>query len=271
MIATPNSGVGGGWRSFQTLGLIALWIFFAIIIPGRPILGAEAESPGPDFAKRAELIFEKLQKEVRISETNAVATAWQFGRACFDWAEFAEKSSERENIAQQGIAACRRAVALDPDSAPAHYFLAMNLGQLARTKTLGALRIVPEMEKEFLRARSLDPLFDYAGPDRALGVLYREAPGWPTSIGSRKKARQHLERAVELRPDYPENHLELLEAYLGWNDAKSVEREVAVLEELLPKARNEFIGERWEQNWADWEKRWKTLRRQADEHSLRRK
>ena len=89
----------------------------------------------------------------------------------------------------------------------------MNLGQLARTKGLGALKLVNQMEHEFTRARDLDEQLDWAGPDRNLGLLYRDAPAIG-SIGSRTKAREHLKRAVELAPQYPENRLNLIEAYL---------------------------------------------------------
>ena len=59
-------------------------------------------------------------------------------------------------LAQQGIAACRQLIARTPKSAPAHYYLAMNLGQLARTELLGAFKLVREMEREFKTAVGLD-------------------------------------------------------------------------------------------------------------------
>ena len=41
--------------------------------------------------------------------SRAKATAaWQFGRACFDLAEFATNNTERASLAEQGIAACRQ-------------------------------------------------------------------------------------------------------------------------------------------------------------------
>ena len=48
-----------------------------------------------------------------------------------------------------------------------HYYLAMNLGQLARTEMIGALKIVKEMENEFEIAADIDPRFDHAGPVHA--------------------------------------------------------------------------------------------------------
>ena len=104
-------------------------------------------------------------------------------------------------------------MARESNLAPAHYYLGMNLGQLARTRGLSALRLVNQMQREFTRARDLDEHFDWAGPDRNLGLLYRDAPAF-ASIGSRSKAREHLMRAVELAPRYPENRLNLVETYL---------------------------------------------------------
>lgn len=185
--------------------------------------------------------------------------AWKFGRACFDWADFAVTAVKREEIANQGIAACQRAILHQPKSIEGHYYLAMNFGQLARTKTLGALKLVEEMEKEFKLTREIDEKFDFAGPHRNLGLLYLEAPRWPTSIGDRSKARHHLERAAKLSPNYPENRLNLLEAYLKWADKNGAQRELKALKEIWPDAKKKFAGENWELSWMDWEKRWEKI------------
>ena len=162
-----------------------------------------------------------------------------------------------------GIAACRPLTARHPELAQGHYYLALNLGQLARTKLLGALPLVDEMEIEFKRAAALDSGFDNAGADRSLGLLYFDAPGWPTSIGSRTKARRHLERAVTLSPDFPDNRLSLLEAYLKWGDQTGIQRELLKLEELLPQARRQLVGELWELSWIDWNQRWKKIKEKS--------
>jgi len=199
----------------------------------------------------------------RSSPTNTEA-AWQFGRASFDWAEFATNNTQRADIAERGITACRRLVAREPQSAPAHYYLAMNLGQLARTKNLGALKIVDEMEREFKIARDLDERFDCAGPDRNLGLLYFEAPVIG-SIGSRSKARKHLQRAVEVAPTYPENRLNLIEACLKWGDRNGARNELKSLDVLWPAARTNFTGDAWTISWADWEARRGKARRKTEQ------
>src|SRR5437016_2361792 len=132
-------------------------------------------------------------------EPESAEAAWQFARAGYDLADAASSNAERAEIAEKGIAASRRVIARAPDSAAAHYYLGMNLGALAQTRGLGALKLVKEMESEFSQARNLDENFDHAGPDRNLGLLYLGAPA-VGSIGSRSKARQHLQRALKLAP-----------------------------------------------------------------------
>ena len=216
------------------------------------------------FAARAESEFHRAQIEFQ-SNTNVSAAAWKFARACFDFADFATNDAECVVIAQQGIDACRQLIIREPESGPAHYYLAMDLGQLARTKTLSALKMVREIEREFKTAAGLDEHFDYAGPERALGLLYRDAPGWPVSIGGRHKARQWLERAAKLAPHYPENHLNLAESYLQWHDQTSANRELETLDMLWPDARTNFMGEAWERSWNDWSARRDAARKRLNE------
>jgi len=190
--------------------------------------------------------------------------AWQYGRACFDLAEYATNNTERAELAEQGIAACRQAIAQDSKSAASHYYLGLNLGQLARTRGLSALGLIKEMEGEWITAAGLDRALDYAGPERTLGMLYRDAPSF-ISVGSRSKARQQLTRAVEIAPHYPENRLELVETYLKWKDRAAARRELQALEKVLPAARREFSGVAWKDNWRDWDSRLETLKKQAAE------
>ncbi|HNQ90569.1 MAG TPA: hypothetical protein PKM73_18295 [Verrucomicrobiota bacterium] len=229
------------------------------VLVAMPVV-ANSTSPTEDAARdRARQVFETARQTHASAPTNVVR-AWEFARACYDWAEFATNNLQRAAIAREGIDTARAALAAAPESGPATYYLAMNLGQLARTKKLGALSIVSEMRDVFRRARVLDPTFDYAGPDRCLGLLHREAPGWPVSVGSRPLARQHLEQAVRLSPSYPENRLNLLEAVLEWKDDPAIRREHAAFEALLPEARRQFAGETWAASWADWDRRFETVR-----------
>lgn len=195
--------------------------------------------------------------------TNSVA-AWQLGSACFTWGKLLKDTEAQEKIYTEGVAACRRSLALDADSAPAYYYLGMNIGRVADLKrNLAAFSMVKEVEKSFARARELDENFSHAGPDRNLGLLCQHAPGWPLSVGDKKLARKHLTRAVELAGDYPENRLNLAEAALEWKDRKLAHSELAALEKIWPVARTNLTGPEWEFDWLDWEKRLKELRRKV--------
>jgi hypothetical protein len=214
-----------------------------------------AESPTLLYARKE---FAARKEAYLASPTNSLLT-WQFARACFDLGEFATNSEQRASLANSGIQAARALLTSEPDLAVAHYYLGMNLGQLARTKFLGALELVKEMERSFKRAQALDESLDHAGPDRCLGLLYFQAPGWPTSVGSRSKARLHLQRALHLQPDYPENHLNLLEAWMKWGDTKLVREAMAKASNVVTAAKTNLIGEAWLASWEDWDRRWRVL------------
>jgi tetratricopeptide (TPR) repeat protein len=225
---------------------------------------AEPDTPKSTPASRAAEVYRVTRRRYEAEPTNAEA-AWQFARACFDQGEFAANDDERVDVSNQGIEACRKLILREPKIAAAHYYLAMDLGELARTKLLGALPLLSEMEIEWKKSQSLDEHFDFAGPDRNLGLLYLEAPGWPMSIGSRREARQHLLRVVVLQPNYPENGLNLLDAYIKWNDADGMKSEYKRLQALLPEARKHFVGEEWESSWADWDHRWQVMQLKINE------
>lgn len=237
---------------------LALWLLLAFFIsPGLLADDGGVVAPGTDrsvFARRAEKCFNDAREKVQANPNTPAALAG-FGRACFDWADFSATDKQRADIANRGIDACRKLLALDPKSTPGHYYLAMNLGQLAQTKSLGALKLVSQMEAEFKLVLAADPRFDNAGADRNLGLLYWQAPGWPLSVGSNAKARAHLAAALKLAPDYPENALNLIEAELKWNDKPGVARDFKTLNEHWDAAKQKLTGEEWAASWADWEKR----------------
>lgn len=260
MFATSISSAGrlarklvGGWKLCLVVTLTLIFV--------HPVLAAETNlvsSPSlqvsPDHSGALTQIFQTARTRFR-ADPNHATNAWQFGRACFDLAELATNSAVKAGIAEQGIAACRQAILRQPASAPAHYYLGMTIGQLADTRrNMAALKMVKEMEREFITMRELDEHFDFAGADRNLGLLYFESPTF-ISIGSRSKARQHLQRAVELAPDFPENRLNLIETLLKWGDTADARREFKALEQLLPTLKLKFPGEAWSEPPANWQKR----------------
>jgi hypothetical protein len=237
------------------------WKFAAgifMLAAGIMLANEEQTKNSTMFAKKE---FQRAQTQFQ-SDANNPTNAWQFARAAFNAAEFATNDAERAVLANQGIAACRPLVARKPELAPGHYYLAMNLGQLARTKYLGALTLVKEMEPAFQAAGELDARLDHAGPERNLGLLYRDAPGWPVSIGNPSKAQSLLKQSVKLAPDYPENFLHLIESYLKWHEPDDAKKSLRALDLIWPAARTNFTGAQWEQSWDNWSLRRDAARKQ---------
>lgn len=245
----------------------ARWVAVILFSAGAGTAFAD-EPPNPVFVARAASEFYRTRAQYQ-ANTNDSAAALQLTRACFNFADLVTNETQRATLANQGITVCHQWLAREPDSAPAHYYLAMNCGQLAKAEapSLAAYRLVWEIEREFRKAAELDGRFDYAGPDRGLGLLYRDAPGWPLSVGSRHKAREWLEQAEKLSPNYPENHLNLAEAFLRWHDRTGAHRELKALDALWPVARTNLTGEAWEPSWADWSARREVVRRHLDDPS----
>jgi tetratricopeptide (TPR) repeat protein len=270
-MATPNSvfhrpGAQPRCQSRLPAFLVTLALTAGLIQPVLPA-GQPDDNADPEarFREQAAQQYRQARQRHRAEPDNATL-AWEFGRATFDLAEVAHNKQERETLAQEGIEACRHAITLQPDLAAAHYYFGMNLGQLARVRPLRGLRSVVEMQRAFETSRELDPRFDHAGADRNLGLLYHHAPGWPISVGNKSKGRQHLERAVQLSPDYPENRLSLAEALWDTHHHEAFLREVRALETLLPEARETFDPDIWiwAYAWIDWDQRWATLEARAE-------
>ena len=269
MCATPISGAAGrrprwlGWRLRLATFLLAC---ASVPVPAAYTNRAATAASGAPDSEAQRLRRHFTQAEARHTRAPGDAeAAWEFARACFEWADAVTNDTQRARVANQGVAACRQLIAQAPRRVEGHYYLGLNLGELARTETVRALKRVREMEQEFKTALTLDPQFDYAGPDRALGLLYQDAPGWPVSLGSRKRAREHLRQAVELAPGFPENRLCLLEALLEWGDLKAARAELAATEASLRHARTELTGEDWSIAWADWNDRLARAKASLDE------
>jgi tetratricopeptide (TPR) repeat protein len=239
----------------------ALALFCLLLANPRPSL---ADGPQTNVISRLFQAFADARLQFQNQKTNTDA-AWQFARACFDLADIASNNTQRADFANQGIAAARLAVSLNSNSAPGHYYLGMDIGQLAETKhNPSAFKMVKEMEREFLTADALDEHFDFAGPDRNLGLLYRDAP-IIISVGSRSKSRQHLLEAADLAPDFPENLLNLIESDLKWGNHAEAQQKLEDLKKVWPDAQKKFIGDKWILSWVDWSGRFDDAQKKLKE------
>jgi hypothetical protein len=132
---------------------------------------------------------------------------WRAARACAWVAEEVTDKKTRDQFAYHGVQYAKAATALEPRRVEGHYYLGINTGLSATTKTISAYTMVPQIRDEAKAAQKADAGFDHAGPLRLLGGVYSKAPGWPASIGDNDEGLKYLSQAVKAAPDYPENHL----------------------------------------------------------------
>jgi tetratricopeptide (TPR) repeat protein len=216
------------------------------------VLGFAPLLRGDTALQRATRLHEQARAEYQKASSSA-SLAWPLARACFDRAEALTSKPVRIALAKEGVEACRRALKDSPADAACHYYLALNLGILAQEQPLRALGWVRDMESHWQSCRLLDPGFDHAGADRSLGMLYAQCPPSPLGVGSRSKARNHLSRAVEMAPEYPENRLLWIGFLLDRGEQEAAAEAFRSLEARLPEARTRFKGETWDSSWKQWD------------------
>lgn len=111
-----------------------------------------------------------------------------------------------QDYAQKGIA-------VNKDSAQAHFWLGICYGKEANIKGfIKGLSLAGKIRQEMERVVELDPACNHAGGHRALGRLLFKLPGFLG--GSLNEAVLNLKEAVRIAPDFSTNRLYLAEAYL---------------------------------------------------------
>lgn len=160
-----------------------------------------ADAPGDERDAIAAQL-EKVRAEPRTAQRLA-----QEARLLHYLAEIAASDEERRTLRAQGLLAADAALAIDRDEPAAILWWTAHRGSLVSPRDpIAALRAAAEIEAELLRLRELAPGYDHGAADRVLGVLYRRAPP-VISVGSLKKAEEHLRAAMRRDPAYPGNQL----------------------------------------------------------------
>ncbi len=157
---------------------------------------------------------------------------WKLTRACIDVADRISKQEpnweeKQKKLYKEAESYGRRAVRANPDDTWGHFYLSAALGKyalmLGKKQQIEMSRMV---KSEIEKAIELDPTNDYAyhalgrwhrrmaeigGAQRFVGgMLYGSIPK-----GSFEESEQYLKKAVELRPDYTNHHLELGRTYVA--------------------------------------------------------
>ena len=143
---------------------------------------------------------------------------WKIARSYFIIGDALPETEEFKNrhkeCGEMGMSYGKRAVTVHPQGVEGHYYYGLSIAQYsigisivkALIKGLG-----PEYEKHIGRAISIDKLYDYAGPLRAMGRYWYRLP-WPKR--NIDKSIDYLKEAETIAPLSTRGHVYLAESYL---------------------------------------------------------
>jgi tetratricopeptide (TPR) repeat protein len=165
--------------------------------------------------------------------------AWAYGLLSEIYFWFGQNAAEDDKLFcyEQGVNFGEQGIAADEDCLEANMWLSVNYGFFGQEKgVMKSLALIAPIKKLAERAAELDESYFYGGPWRVLGRLYQFAPGFPISIGNKKKALECLEKALKLGPKFYLNHLFLAELYISNREkSKAKERLQWILDAPLSK------------------------------------
>lgn len=175
------------------------------------------------FAQRADLakaaqaagLYEKaLQADPKNEEA-----AWRLARVQYWIGKHQKTDDEKIAAFEKGIAAAKKAIAINPNSIGGHYWLGVSYALYGKAKGITkSLSLIDPIKEQMAAVIKLDPSYDKGGAYRVLGRLYFKLPG--LFGGSNSTAIKDLKAAIKYGPDRWLNHLYLAEVYLdeGEND-----------------------------------------------------
>lgn len=202
---------------------------------------------GPDL-DRSRAAAERL---LEIEPNNGEA-AWRAARALFHLAMSDDTKAER--LSARCIDVSEVAVKNTTRAEP-FYFHALCMGARAQARYVEGLDLVKRMVASGKRAVELDERTLHGGPHRLLGGIYLRAPAWPASVGDLDAALEHLERAIEIAPDWAENHLLLAEALLEDDREEEARAALDRAKALMDRPEAEGWRATWQQDVAKVEAR----------------
>ena len=191
-------------------------------------------SADPDalYARRADVSSARQAADIwkaRLQQNpKDFESAWKLARAGY-WLGSHAPEGERRAFLEQGIAAARKAVALEPNRPEGHFWIAANMGALAESFGLRqGIKYRGEIKDELLTVLRLDPAFQQGSADRALGRWYFKVPG--LFGGSNRKSEEHLRRSLTYDPSDSASLYFLAETLI---DMKRKSEAKAILDRLI--------------------------------------
>ncbi len=203
------------------------------------------------YKKARKFIDERELDEGNLDEAYGILTeiiendpkcAWAHGlmSEIFYW--FGETSEPADKLPnyEEGVNYGKSGLEIDENCLEATFWLAVNYGSFGQEKgIMKSLSLINPMKECIDRALVVDETYFYGGPWRVLGRLYHKAPGFPFSIGNTKKAKDCLEKALEIGPKFYLNHLFMAELLIANGDRQKAREHLDWIVNAKPSPNHE--------------------------------
>ncbi|MFC1853087.1 tetratricopeptide repeat protein [candidate division CSSED10-310 bacterium] len=137
-------------------------------------------------------------KEVLKTNPKNYDALWIISRA-YRWYGDHSPDEKKSEIFETGMEYAKKATEIIPNGIEGHYFYAVIIGNYAESRGIfNSLLYIDDIVRELEITLKLDP--KHYDALTIMGVVYRDVPPWPVSIGDIDKAEQHLKKALALNP-----------------------------------------------------------------------
>lgn len=178
-----------------------------------------ADRASPESAARAAALW-----AAELADTGSFEAAWKFARVSY-WLGGHAPEGERRSALERGIAASRRAIALQPGRPEGHFWLGANMGALAESfGILNGLKYRKSIKDALQTVLRLDPAFMNGSADRAIGRWYFKVPR--LFGGSNARAEAHLRASLQYDENSTISHFFLAEVLLDEDRAEEARAEL---------------------------------------------
>ena len=207
--------------------LVALYVMVVCMLG----LDAAAQSTGsaspagdPDalFARREEGTSARQAADIWSAQLKAdpraFESAWKLSQARYWLGTHGAESGRRADL-EAGMEAARAAIAVEPNRAEGHFWLAANMGALAESFGMGqGIKYRKPIRASLETVLRLDPKFLQGSADRALGRWYFKVPG--LFGGSNQKSEEHLRKSLTYNPNSTVSWFFLAETLRTWAERR---------------------------------------------------
>jgi tetratricopeptide (TPR) repeat protein len=216
-----------------TLSFLALSALPGPAQEGKTLIqqGDELYTGRADLSKAQEAL--EKYRAAYASKEDVYGACWRIARAHYWVGDHTPDKAEKKRIFEQGIYYAKKAVEFAPDKPEGHYWLGICYGVYGEAKgVLKSLSLVKPIKAAMNKVLELDPAYDDGGPDRVLGRVYHELPGF--AGGSKKKSLEHLLRSKELGPRVGLTRIYLADTYLSLDEVEKAREELEFVLTMEP-------------------------------------